>query len=186
MGCKPSTGTRLRASSQVLGAEQVWGTEPGGSHLPHPFLLFPQCACLIPCDVPTSASLITRSVRTPTPATSQTPWCAPVFGRRARTLARSEGRAWVCNLNCVFIYIQHPHLFPTFPSPNLIPTLTPSPPAAPNPSPSPVPYFHPNHPKIHFQPEYHLCSTRNSSLIPNPFFRLHHTPNTIPTSFLTP
>uniref|UniRef100_A0A9L0SDA6 Kallikrein related peptidase 11 n=1 Tax=Equus caballus TaxID=9796 RepID=A0A9L0SDA6_HORSE len=55
----------------------------------------PWCTCPIPCDVPTSPSSSTRSVRRPTPATSQTPWCVPAFKKRARTPARATlGALW--------------------------------------------------------------------------------------------
>uniref|UniRef100_A0A8C9AFK2 Kallikrein related peptidase 11 n=1 Tax=Prolemur simus TaxID=1328070 RepID=A0A8C9AFK2_PROSS len=48
----------------------------------------PWCTCPTPCDVPKSPSLSTRSARTPTLATSQTPWCVPALRKRARTPAR--------------------------------------------------------------------------------------------------
>nr|AIU47694.1 kallikrein-related peptidase 11 splice variant 2 [Canis lupus familiaris] len=55
----------------------------------------PWCNCPTPCDVPTSPSLTTRSVRRPTLATSQTPWCVPVFWNRERTPARvTLGALW--------------------------------------------------------------------------------------------
>nr|AQT40989.1 kallikrein-related peptidase 11 transcript variant 6 [Homo sapiens] len=57
--------------------------------------LKPWYACLTPCDAPTSPSLSTRSVRTPTPATSQTPWCVPACRKGARTPARvTPGALW--------------------------------------------------------------------------------------------
>lgn len=112
-----------------------------GPRFPHPFMPFPQCTCPIPCDAPTSPSSSTRSVRRPTQATSQTPWCVPVFGKRARTPARSGGRAWVSN----HIPIPVSYLYVSSSTPAIsFPTLTPSPPATPTPHPPlvPIPNFH--------------------------------------------
>lgn len=129
--CRTQVLTEFRASPAV------WGSKPGGSHFAHPFLPFPQCACRIPCDVPTSPSSVTRRVRMPTPATSQAPWCVPVCGKRARTPARSEGRAWVSNhIPTHFFIYTH----------NLIPTVTPSLPATSNPAPSPFTLLFPTQP----------------------------------------
>uniref|UniRef100_A0A452DPX6 Kallikrein related peptidase 11 n=1 Tax=Capra hircus TaxID=9925 RepID=A0A452DPX6_CAPHI len=55
----------------------------------------PWCTCPVPCGVPTSPSSSTGSVRTPTLATSQTPWCVPVSAKRAKTPARvTLGALW--------------------------------------------------------------------------------------------
>lgn len=136
------------------------GKGTGGSHCPHPFMPFPQCTCPIPCDVPTSPSLSTKSVRTPIPAISQTPWCVPVFGKRAKTPARSGGRAWVSShipvpishLICLFNYI--PISSPTLTQSPLPATLNLSPPLVPisnlcvipSSVPIPTPNSSPNHP----------------------------------------
>lgn len=51
----------------------------------------------------------------PTQATSQKPCCVPVFGKRAKTPARSAGRGWVSshiptpNLNPIFTDIPNPN-----------------------------------------------------------------------------
>ncbi|XP_054959362.1 kallikrein-11 isoform X1 [Pan paniscus] len=95
-------GVRVQASLPALAGSPVredaaalWGDAhrpqmaPDSSPLPQAY------ACLTPCDAPTSPSLSTRSVRTPTPATSQTPWCVPACGKGARTPARvTPGALW--------------------------------------------------------------------------------------------